>query len=139
MDAAAGSHNKHFSEVIFDRRRARTHRMPASVFRCGPSEDGVQRGPRSRCAGRGAWGEGWKGSRGAPGQLCFQHLHAAVRGFLPRAATVIFFDLNLPPSHHAVTLTLPSRAASPVPTRAVATLYCFTRACPSTRRPSPIN
>lgn len=89
---AAGSHNKRFSKVIFDRRQARTHRMPGSVFRSGPSEDAVQRGPRSKCAGRGA-GRGVErlsGSSG-PGQLCFKRLNTAVRGFLPRAATMIFF------------------------------------------------
>lgn len=49
------------------------------------------RGPDVQEEERGG-GEGWKGSRGAAGQLCFKRLHAAVRGFLPRAATVIFFS-----------------------------------------------
>lgn len=59
VDMAAGSHNKHFSKLIFTRRQARTYWMPVSVFRSRPFEDAVQRGPQR--------GEGWKGSWGAPG------------------------------------------------------------------------
>lgn len=66
VEMATGNHNKHLSKLIFNQRQARTYWMPVSVYRSRPSEDAVQQGLQSKCAGRGAW-RGWKGSWGAIG------------------------------------------------------------------------